>query len=598
MNSHIANKIEAKDKKLSEILFNKRYEIEYFQREYRWQRRHVEELISDLTGSFFTNFEWGHDLEDEASYNRYYLGPIVVYQKKSSLSIVDGQQRLTSLTLLLLHLNHLQNTIIEDEELHKDLKLFLFYKKGKKETLILDVETRSDVILHLYEHPTDPYEYTETARKDESVPNLLSRYEDIETLFPEELKDAEVLPIFIEWLLDKVVMVEIRAFSSQNAYSIFETMNDRGLNLTPTEMLKSYLLAKAEDEEKIKELNDLWREIMLSLKTENGVDSDQDFFKAWLRAKYAEKIRKTSLGAENEDFENIGTRFHTWVRENEKRLGLAEPQDFYFFVKSDIDFFSNTYQAVATLQEKPHEEAEEIYIRSFYKIADSLSYPLYLSPITKLDDEGDQLQKIKLVSWFIDNYTTSRTILGKSITQSSIRNAMYELIKSVRNKGYDKLQEELTAELQKNAQDSSELFSATQSMNNWGYYHYFFARILYYFKQQNNEDLPDFVDLMRSKKQRSLVLYNFLYDQELNELEDEQFFERYHHAVASYCLIKRNETEDVDEMDVISRINWLHEKGYLPEMKGFNVNQPSDIPDFLIRRGESLSQVFSEIWSF
>ena len=46
------NKIEAKDKSLADMLFNKRYRIDVFQREYRWKRPQIEALISDVTGCF------------------------------------------------------------------------------------------------------------------------------------------------------------------------------------------------------------------------------------------------------------------------------------------------------------------------------------------------------------------------------------------------------------------------------------------------------------------------------------------------------------------------------------------------------------------
>ena len=72
----------------------------------------------------------------------------------------------------------------------------------------------------------------------------------ISNIFSEELK-YDKLPLFIEWLKEKVVFVEILAFSDENAYTIFETMNDRGLNLTPTEMLKGYLLTHLKDPVKI-----------------------------------------------------------------------------------------------------------------------------------------------------------------------------------------------------------------------------------------------------------------------------------------------------------------------------------------------------------
>lgn len=67
--------------------------------------------------------------------------------------------------------------------------------------------------------------------------NLVQRYHDLEVYFPEELRDA-ALPYFIDWLLENVHLVEITAYSDDDAYTIFETMNDRGLSLSPTDMLK------------------------------------------------------------------------------------------------------------------------------------------------------------------------------------------------------------------------------------------------------------------------------------------------------------------------------------------------------------------------
>lgn len=80
----------------------------------------------------------------------------------------------------------------------------------------------------------------------ESVQNIMARYRDIESYFPEELS-GDVLPYFIDWLIENVHLVEITAYSDDDAYIIFETMNDRGLSLSPTEMLKGFLLANITD---------------------------------------------------------------------------------------------------------------------------------------------------------------------------------------------------------------------------------------------------------------------------------------------------------------------------------------------------------------
>lgn len=179
---------------------------------------------------------------------------------------------------------------------------------------------------------------------DESIKNMYDRYTDISNTFSIDLKN-EKLPLFIEWLKEKVVFVEILAYSDENAYTIFETMNDRGLNLTPTEILKGYLLTHLKDLTKVEELNILWKEKISTLH-KYSTQEDLEFIRAWLRSQYAESIRSGSRGAENEDFEKIGTRFHTWVKDNHKKIGLTTSDEFYYFIKGDFEFYSTLYEKI------------------------------------------------------------------------------------------------------------------------------------------------------------------------------------------------------------------------------------------------------------
>ena len=104
--------------------------------------------------------------------------------------------------------------------------------------------------------------------------------------FSQKLLKGKTLPYFIDWLIEKVMFVEIKTRSDKDAYTIFETMNDRGLNLTATEMLKGYLLSNLDSDENKRELNGLWKKKIANLK-DIGKEEDMEFFKAWLRAKYA-----------------------------------------------------------------------------------------------------------------------------------------------------------------------------------------------------------------------------------------------------------------------------------------------------------------------
>ena len=87
-----------------------KYSIDYYQREYRWEAKQVRELLDDLTQVFLADYEPGIARNAVGGFTHYFLGSIIVSQKDSESFIVDGQQRLTSLTLLLILLRNLQRS--------------------------------------------------------------------------------------------------------------------------------------------------------------------------------------------------------------------------------------------------------------------------------------------------------------------------------------------------------------------------------------------------------------------------------------------------------------------------------------------------------
>ena len=432
--SHVANKIDAVDKKLYELFTDKRYKIDAFQREYRWRRTHVEAMISDLYMSFSRNYEAGASLADVTRYDCYYMGPVVLCDEGAQLSIIDGQQRLTTLTLLFIYMLHLQAKLDIPEDNVHDMRKYIITKMAGMKTYVLDVSKRNNVMKYLLESSENDLisKLSEDDLKDESVINILDRYDDIKALFPEQLNSASTLPCFIEWLLYRVVMVQITAYSTENAYTIFETMNDRGMTLSPTEILKALILSKIEDDSQSEEMNDLWKGIINELKINAGYEGDMAFFRAWFRSQYAETVRAKTSGAENEDFEIIGTQFHTWFKNNYKKLGIKSSRDYYYFVKSDMDFFSSAFIRIVSRVNVNTPSHELYHIQGSYPMADSLYYPLLMAPITKDDGEDDIDRKLDMVNGFVDSFINIRTLAHKTITQSSIRYYVYDMIKEIR----------------------------------------------------------------------------------------------------------------------------------------------------------------------
>ena len=187
--------------------------------------------------------------------------------------LVDGQQRITTLTLLLIYLRGLA------AETHPDLATnidqLVFSTAYGEKTFNLNVDERAACLNAILEQ-----EDFDTTAEPDSVRNLWDRYGTITDRFDEELQ-GDVLPYFTDWLQEKVILVDIAAPDQDMALEIFETMNDRGLSLTPTDMLKGYLLANITDADRRNSASQVWRNRISALQ-KIGKDEDADAVKSWL----------------------------------------------------------------------------------------------------------------------------------------------------------------------------------------------------------------------------------------------------------------------------------------------------------------------------
>ena len=93
----IDRNIDGVAKTVAEVLEKKKYSIDYYQREYKWEAKQIAELVSDLTAKFLALYEPDHARKDVAKYPGYYLGSIIISQKGSQPFVVDGQQRLSTI---------------------------------------------------------------------------------------------------------------------------------------------------------------------------------------------------------------------------------------------------------------------------------------------------------------------------------------------------------------------------------------------------------------------------------------------------------------------------------------------------------------------
>jgi len=154
--------IHGEAKNIFELLMNRKYKLDYYQREYKWQSPNIIELLEDLSSKFFLSFSDTHKPEDVKKYPGYFLGSLVVCEKVSGNFIIDGQQRLTSLTLLSIYLNNLQHDLPEKTPLD-----YLIYSESfRKKSFNLEVDERNDCMMALFMNQT-----FDVTNKIESVQN-------------------------------------------------------------------------------------------------------------------------------------------------------------------------------------------------------------------------------------------------------------------------------------------------------------------------------------------------------------------------------------------------------------------------------------------
>lgn len=483
--------VEGHARTVSQLLGGAKYAIDYYQREYKWQTKQVAELIDDLSGKFLENYKAEHERAAVAGYSHYFLGSIIISKRDTQKYIIDGQQRLSTLTLFLIYLNHR----LTDGDQRAQVTDLIFSTKFGKRSFNLDIDERVAVMDALY----SGNQFEENDRT-ESVSNVLGRYQDIETLFPEEINEG-ALPYFVDWLIENVHLVEITAYSDEDAYEIFETMNDRGLALTPTDMLKGYLLSNIKNVDDRNRASRAWKKLTTPKKDVDR-EADSDAIKSWLRSQYANSIRKREPGARPEDFDRIGTEFHRWVRDNEHSLGLSQSSDFASFIEKDFSFFGNWYYRLREAARTYTPGLETVYYNALLNF--TLQYPVLLASLQLDDSESEVRQKLRITGSYLDILLARRIWNWRSISYSTMQYAMFLVMRDIRELSVAQLAAHLTERLAVEGEEytfsSNDDFHMTGTNRNR--IHYLLTRITDYIETESGQS-SRFVEYVTARGKRA-----------------------------------------------------------------------------------------------
>ena len=263
---------------IEQFLLNARtkpFIIPDYQRPYSWTSDQINTLFKDIWE--FTCNEGGTDKE-----GTYFLGSIVFYENKNGeQEIIDGQQRITSIFLLL---RAIYTKLSKPKEKTEEAKNFinkiepLIWKTnkltGKVEysSILLNSkvisETENEVLKKILE----------TGEVNEKLEDNYSKnYNQILELIEEKsVENALMIYQFIYALLNQVIILPITADSQETALTIFSTLNDRGLPLSDADIFKAKIYNHLQNKEEKKEFIEKWKE--LEENTQNISENIQKLF--------------------------------------------------------------------------------------------------------------------------------------------------------------------------------------------------------------------------------------------------------------------------------------------------------------------------------
>ena len=250
--------ITAKEQNLNDIFSdNYVFDIPLYQRPYAWTTEQAGDLLDDLI-----------DAMERDSADPYFLGSIVLIKSEGAAEseVVDGQQRLTTLNMLLCVLRD----IFGDNDLDKfvlqagnkwsgaDKRYRLSLRKLDREFFQGYVQDQGKLADFL---KCDPVNFSDSQRRI---------FENVKYLHRELMKlDEEQLNKLTKYVINKCYLVVVTASDRKSAHRIFSVMNYRGLDLSPTDILKPEVLSEISNEESQPQYAEKWESIEADLGRDN-----------------------------------------------------------------------------------------------------------------------------------------------------------------------------------------------------------------------------------------------------------------------------------------------------------------------------------------
>jgi uncharacterized protein with ParB-like and HNH nuclease domain len=460
---------------IDRVFSNTAYYIDFYQRDYRWTDEPVTRLLDDIFHKFKERYARSGHLDPgketiTAYYPWYYLNTYVTNIVDGRVYVVDGQQRLTTLSLILIKLRHLAKS--HGSKLAGWIDTKIAGQSGFEQEFWMNHVGHSAAQQALYDGE-------ETKKIDTgsgiTAQNMVKNYETISDWLNRELKDKHCFETFVFYFLHRLVMINL-SVEQTDVSMVFEVINDRGVRLRPYEILKGKLLGQiAKIELDSGDYNGLWESKAAEINAfkEDELDS---FFRFYLKSKFA---------ATRNEGQRFDGEYHRamFAPDMDKRLGLLHnPGNVKEFLKGNFTYYTNLYVKLRRAYSQDQKQFRDVYFNALL----DLDAPLLLILSACVPDDPLEDEKIRTLPREIDRYF-SLLQLQSTYDSNEFADSLFRLSEAIREQGIESYRPAFDAELtamiasRRNVQDAEPLsyaaFRQTGINLNTRFKRYFFARV-------------------------------------------------------------------------------------------------------------------------
>lgn len=406
---------------IDQLFSNTTYYIDFYQRQYKWTDEPVKRLLDDVFYKFNEEYKKHKDLSlplDQviSKYAWYYLNTYVTNHVDGKLYLVDGQQRLTTLTLILIKLKHLANHF--SSQLEGWIAQKIVGLAGYKTDFWMNHEIHKVSMQGLFDSlPADKIK-TDTGL---TAQNMVSNYSVVSSRLDSELTDIHRFESFVFYFMHRLVLINLNV-EQTDVPMVFEVINDRGVKLKPYEILKGKLLGQISKEElEGLKLNELWEGQVSKINAYKEDEIDQ-FLIYFLKAKFADTI------GEGRRYDK---EYHRVIFSENKLHLDHNPLEVKKFLQNDFNYYTNLYSKVLGYyyDNSLNNSFSHVYFNSLTEM--DMQFLLMLSSCGLNDPQEDE--KIKTIAYEVDRLFCLLQ-LQRSYGSNAFSVAIYKLSALIRGK--------------------------------------------------------------------------------------------------------------------------------------------------------------------